>query len=119
MWETKIEHCCASVLSLISMGQEKKNIRRMERTCITTLRSAFPVRISYSVNVRSEPILARTDDSLKLKRTAVIVSVEVGKVRFDIGALLIRYRVRDRFTASCRYSLCFVPYLNEVGSSGK
>lgn len=62
--------------------------KRREQTCITTLRSAFPVRISYSVNVRSEPILPRTEDSLKLKRTAVIVSVEVGKVRFDIGALL-------------------------------
>jgi hypothetical protein len=33
-------------------------------------------------------MLAKTDDSLKLKRTAVIVSVEVGNVRFDIGALL-------------------------------
>ena len=55
---------------------------------MTTLRSAFPVRISYSVNVRSDPMLARTDDSLKLNRTAVIVSVDVGKVRLDIGALL-------------------------------
>jgi hypothetical protein len=53
-----------------------------------TLRSAFPVRMSYNVNVRSEPMLARTDDSLRLKRMAVIVSVEVGKVIFEIGALL-------------------------------
>jgi hypothetical protein len=53
-----------------------------------TLRSAFPVRISYNVNVRSEPMLARTEGSLRLKRTAVIVSVDVGKVKFDIGALL-------------------------------
>ena len=53
-----------------------------------TLRSAFPVRMSYNVKVRSEPILARTDDSLRLKRMAVIVSVEVGKVIFEIGALL-------------------------------
>ena len=68
------------------------NKEREEHACITTLRSAFPVRISYKVNVRSEPILARIDDSLKLKRTAAIVSVEVGKVRFDIGALLVRYR---------------------------
>ncbi len=58
------------------------------RTCMMTLRSAFPVRISYNVNVRSEPMLARTDGSLRLKRTAVIVSVDVGKVRLDIGALL-------------------------------
>ena len=53
-----------------------------------TLRSAFPVRMSYNVKVRSEPMLARTDDSLRLKRRAVIVSVEVGKVIFEIGALL-------------------------------
>jgi hypothetical protein len=53
-----------------------------------TLRSAFPVRMSYNVNVRSEPMLARTDDSLRLKRMAVSVSVEVGKVIFEIGALL-------------------------------
>lgn len=56
---------------------------------MTTRRSAFPVRISYSVNVRSEPILARTDDSLMLNRTAVIVSVDVGNVRFETGALLV------------------------------
>jgi len=55
---------------------------------MTTLRSAFPVRISYSVNVLSEPMLASTDDSLILKRTKLIVSVDVGKVRFDTGALL-------------------------------
>jgi hypothetical protein len=55
---------------------------------MTTLRSAFPVRISYNVNVLSEPMLASTDDSLILKRTDVIVSVDVGKVRFDTGALL-------------------------------
>jgi hypothetical protein len=39
--------------------------------------------------VRSEPTLARTDDSLRLKRTAVIVSVDTGKVRFETGALLV------------------------------
>jgi len=57
---------------------------------MTTLRSAFPVRISYNVNVLSEPMLASTDDSLMLKRTEVIVSVDVGKVRFDTGALLAK-----------------------------
>jgi hypothetical protein len=57
---------------------------------MTTLRSALPVRISYSVKVRSEPMLAKMDDSLRLKRTAVIVSVEVGNVRLDMGALLQR-----------------------------
>ena len=55
-----------------------------------SLRSAFPVRMSYRVNVRSEPMLARTDGSAALKRTLVIVSVEVGKVRFEMGALLNR-----------------------------
>jgi hypothetical protein len=53
-----------------------------------TRRSAFPVRMSYNTKVRSEPMLAKTDDSLRLKRTAVISSVDVGKVRFRIGALL-------------------------------
>ena len=55
---------------------------------MTTRLSAFPVRMSYKVNVRSEPMLARTDDSAILKRTDVIVSVEVGKIRFETGALL-------------------------------
>ena len=58
------------------------------QTCMITLRSAFPVRISYSVNVLSEPMLASTDDSLMLKRTELIVSVDVGNVKFDTGALL-------------------------------
>lgn len=40
------------------------------------------------MNVRSEPILAKTDASDKLKRTAEIVSVDVGNVRFDMAALL-------------------------------
>ena len=53
-----------------------------------TLRSAFPVRMSYRVKVLSDPRLARTDDSLRLKRTVVIVSDDVGNVKFDIGALL-------------------------------
>ena len=55
---------------------------------MTTRLSAFPVRMSYKVNVRSEPMLAKTDDSAILKRTDVIVSVEVGNVRFETGALL-------------------------------
>lgn len=56
---------------------------------MTTRRSALPVRMSYSVKVLSEPILASTDDSARLNLTAEIVSVEVGKVRFDMGALLL------------------------------
>ena len=71
-------------------GYDRKcgQVKEGRRTCMTTLLSALPVRISYSVNVRSEPILASTDDSDRLNRTADIVSVDVGKVRFDIGALL-------------------------------
>jgi hypothetical protein len=53
-----------------------------------TRRSAFPVLISYRVNVRSEPMLANTEDSDRLNRTADIVSVDVGNVRLDIAALL-------------------------------
>ena len=53
-----------------------------------TRRSALPVRISYNVKVLSDPILASTEDSARLNFTAETVSVEVGKVRFDIGALL-------------------------------
>jgi hypothetical protein len=33
-------------------------------------------------------MLARIDVSLRLKRTPVMSSVDVGRVRFDIGALL-------------------------------
>lgn len=55
---------------------------------MTVLRSALPVRISYNVNVRSEPMLASTEDSLKLKRTEVTVSEDVGKVRLEIGVSL-------------------------------
>ena len=56
--------------------------------CMTIRLSAFPVRMSYRVKVRSVPILASTDDSDMLKRTEVMVSVEVGKDRFEMGVLL-------------------------------
>ena len=86
MWGTTRGNLNASIASTwrleLSVSDEKS------LTCITTRLSALPVRISYRVNVRSEPMLARTDDSLRLKRTAVIVSVEVGNVRSDIGELL-------------------------------
>ena len=76
--------------------------------------------MSYNVNVRSEPILARTDDSERLKRTAEIVSIDVGKVRLDMGALLQR-TIREggfmRYYNS--HSLCFVPNLNDRGRSGE
>ena len=57
-------------------------------TCITSLRSAFPVRMSYRVKVLSDPTEPRIEDSDKLKRTEVTVSVEVVKVRLEIGVLL-------------------------------
>lgn len=53
-----------------------------------TRRSALDVRISYKVNVRSEPHDARTEDSARLNLRAVMVSMEVGKVRFDMGEVL-------------------------------
>jgi hypothetical protein len=56
---------------------------------MTTLRSALPVRMSYNVKVRSEPTLARTEASLRLNRTLDTVSVDVEKVRFATGALLL------------------------------
>jgi len=56
--------------------------------CMTIRLSALPVRMSYRVKVRSVPILASTDDSDMLKRTEVMVSVEVGKDRFEMGVLL-------------------------------
>ncbi len=62
--------------------------RALELNCITTRRSALPVRMSYKVNVRSEPILASTLGSLWLNRTEVIVSVDVGNVRLDIAEVL-------------------------------
>lgn len=87
MSETRRVRCCASGFQRSRVvSHARKQVR--ERTCITTLRSAFPVRMSYNVNVRSEPILAKTDDSLRLKRIAVIVSVDDGYVRFDIGVRL-------------------------------
>jgi hypothetical protein len=40
------------------------------------------------VNVRSEPHDARIEDSARLNLRAVMVSMEVGKVRLDTGAVL-------------------------------
>jgi hypothetical protein len=54
-----------------------------------TRRSALPVRISYKQKERSEPMEARIEVSLRLKRTEVTVSVDVGRVRLEIGALLM------------------------------
>lgn len=53
-----------------------------------TRRSALDVRISYNVNVRSEPHDARIEDSARLNLRAVMVSMEVGKVRLDTGEVL-------------------------------
>ena len=85
---------------------------------MTTRLSAFPVRMSYKVNVRSEPMLARTDDSAILKRTDVIVSVEVGNVKFETGALLGESLMGSK-TRNIKDILCFVPYLYCIGSCGE
>jgi len=77
----------SSEANRIDVGNVGDHARELLLICMTTLRSAFPVRISYNVKVRSEPMLARTLDSDKLNRTQVIVSVEVGNVIFDIGEL--------------------------------
>ena len=61
--------------------------------------------------MRSEPMLARTEDSLRLKRTLVIVSVEVGNVRFEMGALLVQMDKSCVITGPWNI-LRFIPYLN-------
>lgn len=55
---------------------------------MVALRSALPVRTSYRINVRSEPIEARTEVSEGLNRTTFTVSAEPAKVKFDIGEVL-------------------------------
>jgi hypothetical protein len=70
------------------VGKVGDQAREFDCICITIRRSAFPVRMSYRVKVRSVPILARTEDSDILKRTDVIVSTDVGKERSEMGALL-------------------------------
>lgn len=72
------------------VGNVGDHERALARICMTTRRSAFPVRMSYRVKVRSEPTDARIDVSLALKRTEDMVSVEVGNVRFEMGALLLK-----------------------------
>lgn len=44
-------------------------------------------------------MLARTEDSLRLNRTLVIVSVEVGNVRFEMGALFVSSHIWTRLDA--------------------
>ena len=89
---TTLTNCYASSSEEKGKGQESGDARwssiSCSLTCMITLRSAFPVRMSYSVKVRSDPTLARTDASDELNLTEVIVSVEVGNVRFEIGAVL-------------------------------
>jgi len=72
----------------MAVGKVGDQARAFDRICITIRLSAFPVRMSYSVKVRSVPKLARTEDSDILKRTEVIVSIDVGNERFEMGALL-------------------------------
>ena len=70
------------------MGKVGDQASAFDRICITIRLSAFPVRMSYKVKVRSVPVLATTEDSDIMKRREVIVSVDVGKERSEIGALL-------------------------------
>ncbi len=70
------------------MGKVGDQAREFDCIRITIRLSAFPVRMSYNVKVRSVPIPARTEDSDILKRTEVMVSIDVGKERSEIGALL-------------------------------
>ena len=74
--------------------------------------------MSYKVNVRSEPILARTEDSDRLNRTAEMVSVEVGKVRFDMAALL-RHDQMNIPVARQVHILVFIPHLHYRRSGGE
>lgn len=59
--------------------------RALQRKFRTSRLSAFAVRISYSVKVLSVPVVASTEDSDQLNFRAVILSVDVGKLRVDIG----------------------------------
>src|SRR5258708_4210619 len=72
----------------MAVGKVGDQAREFDRICITIRLSALPVRMSYSVKVRSVPKLARTEDSDILKRTEVIVSIDVGNERSEMGALL-------------------------------
>lgn len=84
---------------------------------MTIRRSALPVRMSYSVNVRSEPILASTEDSDRLNRTAVMVSVEVGNVRFEMAALLVNCQYSESRAYSRSHVLGLIPYLHRIRGS--
>ena len=86
---------------------------------MTTRRSALPVRMSYKVKVRSEPILASTDDSARLNLMAEMVSVEVGNVRLDIGALLGEIKLLVMGTVITGDALGFIPYLDDRGGGRK
>lgn len=55
-------------------------------TVRTSLLSAFPVRMSYNVNVRFEPADASIDDSDQLNFRAVIDSEDVGYDSVETGA---------------------------------
>ena len=99
------------------VGKVGDQARSFDCICIIIRLSAFPVRMSYNVKVRSVPILARTEDSDMLKRTEEIVSVDVGKERSDIGALLHIFKLELRHKTL--NSLGFVPRLYDVRSRRK
>ena len=64
-----------------SVGSVGDQDRDVNWKCMTTRRSTLDVRISYRVNVRSEPHDAIMEVSAGLNLRAVMVSTEVWKVR--------------------------------------
>ena len=86
----------------------------------TRRRSAFPVRMSYRVKVRSDPAEARILDSDQLNLRDVMDSVDVGNVNVDIGADLTRNKMcqwLEVFPFHYNDSLIFVPDMDNIGSS--
>jgi len=71
-----------------SVGSVGDQDRDVDWKCMTTRRSALDVRISYRVNVRSEPHDAIMEVSAGLNLRAVMVSTEVWKVRLEIDDVL-------------------------------
>jgi hypothetical protein len=90
-----------------------------ERTWNIIRRSAFPVRTSYRVNDRSEPVDASTEVSDWLNFRAVTVSVDVGKVRFITGDVLNEVQSTRTYDEMQQEILCLIPQLYGVRSSGK
>lgn len=85
---SKVYKLWSSDASNITVGNVGDQESALLRICMITLLSAFPVRMSYRVKLRSEPILPNTEVSLRLKRIDVTVSVAEGNVRFMMAVVL-------------------------------